>query len=142
MLQNPLAKQPDMYILGIQEMIELTANQMITADTTALRQKWDAIFIDTINKASRTPYVLLRSLHLVALGIFVFVRPEHAERIRNVEVSLKRTGMGGMAGNKGGVAVSLNYYDTSICFVSAHLAAGMYDSIRPTRYLCILIIVG
>ncbi|TPX50429.1 hypothetical protein SeLEV6574_g00906 [Synchytrium endobioticum] len=118
------AKQPDMYILGIQEMIELTANQIITADTSALRQKWGAIFIDTINKATRAPYVLLRSLHLVALGIFVMVRPDQAERVRNVQVSLKRTGMGGMAGNKGGVAVSFSYYDTSMCFVSAHLAAG------------------
>ncbi|TPX33752.1 hypothetical protein SmJEL517_g03470 [Synchytrium microbalum] len=123
-LVSERAKSPDMYVLGIQEMIELTANQMITADTAALRQRWDATLLDAINKTSRVPYVLLRSLHLVALGIFIFVRPEHAERIRNVEVSMKRTGMGGMAGNKGGVSVSLNFNDTSMCFVSAHLAAG------------------
>lgn len=29
-----------------------------------------------------------------------------------------------MAGNKGAVAISLDYCDTSFCFVTAHFAAG------------------
>lgn len=34
-----------------------------------------------------------------------------------------------MAGNKGAVAIRMNYADTRICFVTAHLAAGFanYD---------------
>jgi len=32
--------------------------------------------------------------------------------------------MSGMAGNKGAVAIRLDYAQTSICFVTAHLAAG------------------
>lgn len=29
-----------------------------------------------------------------------------------------------MAGNKGGIGVSLSFHDTSMCFITAHLASG------------------
>ncbi len=35
-----------------------------------------------------------------------------------------KTGMGGQFGNKGGVAIRIHIFDTSLCFVCAHLAAG------------------
>lgn len=35
-----------------------------------------------------------------------------------------KTGLGGSAGNKGGVVIRLLLYATSICFVCSHLAAG------------------
>ena len=35
-----------------------------------------------------------------------------------------KTGAGGRVGNKGGVAVRMRMYNSTICFVCAHLAAG------------------
>ncbi len=35
-----------------------------------------------------------------------------------------KTGLSGMAGNKGAVAIRMDYANTRICFVTAHLAAG------------------
>lgn len=35
-----------------------------------------------------------------------------------------QTGLRGMSGNKGAVAIRLDYHDTSFCFITAHLAAG------------------
>lgn len=36
-----------------------------------------------------------------------------------------KTGMSGMAGNKGGCAIRLDYSSLRICFVTAHLASGL-----------------
>lgn len=37
---------------------------------------------------------------------------------------LKKVGLRGMAGNKGGIAVHLVFHNSSLCFITAHLAAG------------------
>jgi len=37
---------------------------------------------------------------------------------------MMQTGMSGMAGNKGAVAIRMDIDNTSLCFVTAHLAAG------------------
>lgn len=39
-------------------------------------------------------------------------------------ISYVQTGMSGIAGNKGAVAIRLDYANTRICLVTAHLAAG------------------
>ncbi len=44
-----------------------------------------------------------------------------------------QTGMSGMAGNKGAVAIRMDYADTRICFVTAHLAAGFANADERNR---------
>ena len=102
---------------------------MVTADTTRLRHTWESTLLGLINKTQSFEYVTLRSVHLVALGMFVFVRSDHVQSVRHVEVSMKKTGLGGMAGNKGGIGVSLSFWDTKLVFVTAHLAAGRSISV-------------
>ena len=43
---------------------------------------------------------------------------------RDVAIDTVKTGLGGAAGNKGGVAIRFLIHSTSVCFVCAHLAAG------------------
>lgn len=43
---------------------------------------------------------------------------------RDVAVQTVKTGLGGNAGNKGGVAIRLLLHATSICLVCSHFAAG------------------
>lgn len=73
---------------------------------------------------SQCSYVLVRSQHLVALAMFVFVRADSVNLIRHVESSTKKTGLGGMAANKGGIGISFSINDTTVALVTAHLAAG------------------
>ena len=87
-------------------------------------QNWENFLLSAINWRSDQRYVVLRSLNLVALGLFIFVRSDAILAIRNVQTSQVKTGLGGMAANKGGIGVSLNFYDTSLLFITAHFAAG------------------
>ena len=41
---------------------------------------------------------------------------------RDLAVHSVKTGLGGSAGNKGGVAIRLLLHATSICFICSHLA--------------------
>jgi len=68
--------------------------------------------------------VLLRSGQLVGAALLIFIQKSKLKRVKNVEGSIKKTGLSGMAGNKGAVAIRMDYANTSLCFVTAHLAAG------------------
>lgn len=96
-------------------------------DTLSIRQIWESHLVKTlqkINSGTGYQYVVLRSINLVALAMFVFVRSDHIENVTRVEIATKKTGLGGLTGNKGGIAIRLNYFDTSMVFVTAHFAAG------------------
>nr|XP_033793075.1 synaptojanin-2 isoform X1 [Geotrypetes seraphini] len=111
----------DIFAVGFEEMVELNAGNIVSASTTNKK-----IWAEQIQKAlSRTHrYILLTSAQLVGICLFVFVRPYHMPFIRDVAVDTVKTGMGGKAGNKGGVGIRFQFYSSSFCFVCSHLTAG------------------
>ncbi|KAJ3403882.1 inositol polyphosphate 5-phosphatase, partial [Chytridiales sp. JEL 0842] len=116
-------RNPHVIIVGIQELIELKADQYVTADTESLKDVWEKHMLQCLNAASEYQYCKLRSLNLVALGIFAFAREDCLGNIRNLETCIVKTGFGGLASNKGGVGVSFRYHETRMAFVTAHFAA-------------------
>jgi len=92
------------------------------------KQAWERAVRKILNRNSRAndseKYVLLRSGQLVGAALCIFVRASVLRNIKNVEGGVKKTGMSGMAGNKGAVSIRMDYANTQICFVTAHLAAG------------------
>ncbi|KAI9456718.1 SacI homology domain-containing protein [Boletus coccyginus] len=114
-----LFPRDNIFVLGFQEIVLLTAQQIVQTDPEK-RRVWEHRIMETINGQSKTPgeYVLLRSEQLVGTALFVIVKSELTSVIRNVEGATRKVG------NKGGVGVRLDYHDTSFCFVTAHLAAG------------------
>jgi hypothetical protein len=116
---------PDIYLIGFQELVELTPGQILNADATK-KTFWEHRVAQCLNQHDE--YVLLRSGQLVGTALMMFAKKSEVAFIRNVEGATKKTGMGGMAGNKGGVAVSFNFADTSFCFITAHLAAGVHNA--------------
>ncbi|KAI9848726.1 MAG: inositol polyphosphate 5-phosphatase [Sclerophora amabilis] len=118
---------PEIVAVGFQEIVELSPQQIMSTDP-AIRQRWERAVKKTLNDHARehgeTEYVLLRSGQLVGAALSIFVKAHVIQDIKNVEGSVKKTGMSGMAGNKGAVAIRMDYENTRICFVTAHLAAG------------------
>lgn len=72
-------------VIGIQELIQLTPGEYISADTDRLRVIWEKKLLEELNFGSGIPFVVLRSLNLVALGLFVFIKNDITSRIRDVE---------------------------------------------------------
>ncbi|KAF7291041.1 Inositol polyphosphate phosphatase [Mycena chlorophos] len=118
-------KDPDIFVLGFQEIVPLTAQQIVQADPEK-RRVWESRIMETLDRRpnKKFDYVMLRSEQLVGTALMVIVKSELTPIIRNVEGASRKTGLRGMSGNKGAVAVRLEYHDTSFCFLTAHLAAG------------------
>ncbi|KAF4626621.1 hypothetical protein G7Y89_g11537 [Cudoniella acicularis] len=120
-------QQPEIVAVGFQEIVELNPQQIMNSDPTQ-KQAWERAVRKTLNRHARAAesehYVLLRSGQLVGAALCIFVKASVLRKIKNVEGAVKKTGMAGMAGNKGAVAIRMDYANTQICFVTAHLAAG------------------
>jgi hypothetical protein len=124
--------QPEVVAVGFQEIVELNPQQIMNSDPSR-KQLWEKAIKRTLDRRYSNPgdekYVLLRSGQLVGAALCIFVKASVLHNIKNVEGSVKKTGLSGMAGNKGAVAIRMDYANTPICFVTAHLAAGFtnYD---------------
>ena len=120
-------QSPEIVAVGFQEIVELSPQQIMNSDPTR-KQAWERAVRKTLNRHARAKggehYVLLRSGQLVGAALCIFVKSSALKNIKNVEGSVKKTGMSGMAGNKGAVAIRMDYANSQICFVTAHLAAG------------------
>ena len=74
--------------------------------------------------------IQLVSKQLVGMLILVFVRKTLRHHISSISSVSSGQGMMWM-GNKGGVAIRFQIYDTVLCFVNSHLAA--FDNMVERR---------
>lgn len=119
-------KAYDLVFVGIQEIVELSAGQMVNTDPTN-KIFWENKIKKTLTRynSEGVPYISLWSGHIGGIALFLYVKETEVSNINNVEGAFKKTGFGGMSANKGGIAVSFYYSNTEICFVCSHLAAGL-----------------
>ncbi|GFF59665.1 SacI domain and endonuclease/exonuclease/phosphatase family protein [Aspergillus udagawae] len=121
------SEDPSIFAVGFQEIVALNPQQIMSTDPTP-RKVWEAAVRNCLNgraeKMGSTKYVLLRSGQLVGAALMIFVKEDILRDIKNVEGSVRKTGLSGISGNKGGCAIRFEYSKTRICFVTAHLAAG------------------
>ncbi|OQE34520.1 hypothetical protein PENCOP_c017G07090 [Penicillium coprophilum] len=122
-------EDPAIFVVGFQEIVALSPQQIMSTDPST-RKVWERAVYDCLNAHSKMKgtgkYVHLRSGQLVGAAVLLYVKEDSLKYIKNVEGS---TGLSGIAGNKGGCAVRFDFSNTSVCFVTAHLAAGFanYD---------------
>lgn len=132
--ETELEKKPvyDVVFIGFQEIVELSPGQMVNANSMN-RLNWINYIKQTLEKYSPqegTKYVSLWDGQLGGIALLLFVKELELTNITNVEGSFKKTGLGGVSANKGGVLVSFNYSNTQICLVASHLAAGLSNEVE------------
>ncbi|XP_052606847.1 synaptojanin-2 isoform X2 [Peromyscus californicus insignis] len=84
----------DVFAVGFEEMVELSAGNIVNASTTN-RKMWGEQLQKAISRSHR-----------------------------DVAIDTVKTGMGGKAGNKGAVGIRFQFHSTSFCFICSHLTAG------------------
>lgn len=112
----------DLIFIGLQEIVELNAGQMVNTDFRNKTQ-WEKKILHELLKHDK--YMVMWSGQLGGVALFFFVKESQVKYISNVECSFKKTGLGGVSANKGAIAVSFKFSDTAMCFVSSHFAAGL-----------------
>ncbi|VEU21128.1 DEKNAAC102075 [Brettanomyces naardenensis] len=118
-------KTYDIVVIGLEEVVELSPGKIMNIDPK-IRLFWEKKFKKSLAKMSGDDYVLLRGEQLGGILSLVFVKEQdNLKYIKEIETARKKTGLKGMAANKGGVAICFNYSkSTKFCFVTSHLAAG------------------
>lgn len=121
-LKDSSLPEPDVYAIGFQEIVDLNAGNLLVDHTAA--KPWEAVIERTLMQR----YQLVASKQLVGLCLCVYVRRTLGQYVTNVVDDKVGVGIMGVGGNKGAVAVRLNIFDTSFCFVNAHLAAHQHNT--------------
>lgn len=116
---------PDIYVVGLEEVVELTPGHMLSTDPY-VKQFWEKKVLSIINISwSDKKYGCVWSSQLGGVVLMLFVSETEHQKVKYIEGDMKKTGFGGMTSNKGAVAVSFKYSATKFCLLVSHLAAGL-----------------
>ncbi|KAI8364663.1 Endonuclease/exonuclease/phosphatase [Radiomyces spectabilis] len=141
---------PDIIVVGIQEIVDLESKKQTARSLFASRKK-----IETLQEAEEllthryrlwhdhlvrvigdnygaNAYTVIKTDQLVGLFSCVFVKTSEVNRVINCDSTLVKTGMKlmnkSLHGNKGGIAIRFLFDHSSLCFINCHLAAGQSHS--------------
>lgn len=82
-----LDSNSDIYIICLQEIVQLNATQIVSSDPEQ-RVLWDSVFLEMLHDAcGADSYVQLVANQLVGISITIFVKSDMVDEIKNVEIS-------------------------------------------------------
>ena len=97
--------------------------------------------VDAFLGALGTEYKLVESKAMWEIRLLLFAHEELLPHVEVLDTATEACGIGGVGGNKGGVAVAAAVHRTTFCFVTAHLAAHQEMTRRRNRD-CVDILKG
>eukprot|EP00960_Hanusia_phi_P000243 6721-Hanusia_phi.AAC.1 len=114
----------DLFSVGLQEVVKLNTNALMVKESSSESRAW----LDAISSTIGVPdkYIVLVSRQYVGIYHFLAARRELVVKgvIRDVQCKAAGCGILGQFGNKGAISIRATVYNTAICFVCSHLAAG------------------
>lgn len=111
----------DIFAVGFQEIVDLNASNIMAASSENANL-WAEELLKVLSRDY--PYALLTYVQLVGVCLYVFIRTDMVNYVKDVAVDSVKTGLGGATGNKGAVAIRFVLHSSSLCFVCSHFAAG------------------
>ena len=147
----------DLYALGFQEVVPLTAsNVLIASDAGANLAEWEARVDMALNGTTRQEadalvqngatysdlnlkgkgrrYLPVCAKSLVGVYLTIWVRTELLGAVHSKEDVSVSCGVMRLLGNKGGVGVRLRVWDTYISFLCVHLSSGETEQDKLRRH--------
>jgi hypothetical protein len=122
LLPNKDMKTPDVYIIGLQEIVSLNAKNIVLSSNSSKVDFWKNLIVKNLGEIDK--YVLLKTIDLVGIFLVVFIKESLKENVRNIDSLITKSGLLGTMGNKGSCSIRFNYLDTSLAISCNHLTAG------------------
>ncbi|KAI8582739.1 hypothetical protein K450DRAFT_226679 [Umbelopsis ramanniana AG] len=139
-------RDPDIIVVGIQEIVDLESKKQTAKSFFSTKKKssvpmeeeemlthryrlWHNYLVHVLaTEYGQDCYTVVKTEQLVGLFSCIFVRTSEAGRVFDKHSTVVKTGLKVMSksihGNKGGIAIRFLFDHTSMCFVNCHLAAG------------------
>ncbi|EHY56901.1 hypothetical protein ABEF92_000818 [Exophiala dermatitidis] len=120
---EPHGDQIDLYVLGLQEVVDITSMTEAVKPYTDPNpgKKWKK----ALKRALPPGYKKVAEQQLLGLLLLIYASADLAPSIGSVSTASVGTGLMGYFGNKGAVAARIMLAETTrLCFVNCHLAAG------------------
>jgi Endonuclease/Exonuclease/phosphatase family len=113
---------PDVIVIALQEICALNAKNLLGDENR--KNEWSEFVISQANLAYPSQsYNVLIQQHLVGLFCIVLTSNYIHKYTGKARQDLVKVGMGGYAGNKGGICLRFEIFNSSFCIVNCHLAA-------------------
>jgi len=123
---NAADTEPDFVVVGLQECVELKAENVLEIKAEMVEhfsKIWEQQVENALYRYSST-YVKLLSKQLIGIFCCIYAKIDHMPYVHDVRFDNVGVGVMKVMGNKGAVAIRFKFYDSSLCFVCSHLAAG------------------